>query len=74
MPLKIETGDVLKLKKPHPCGSLLWEVLRVGQDFRLKCCGCGRQVMMRRTLLEKQVREIRESQKTACKTDGHEIE
>ena len=74
MPLKIETGDVLKLKKPHPCGSFLWEVLRVGQDFRLKCTVCGRQVMMRRTLLEKQVREIQTSQKTACKTDGHEIE
>ena len=40
-----EVGDVVKLKKPHPCGSHEWEILRVGADFRLKCMGCGHQVM-----------------------------
>ena len=38
-----EVGDIVKLKKPHPCGSHEWEILRVGADFRLKCAGCGRQ-------------------------------
>ena len=41
-----EVGDIVKLKKPHPCGSHEWEILRVGADFRLKCAGCGHQVMM----------------------------
>ena len=48
-----EVGDIVKLKKPHPCGSREWEILRVGADFRLKCTGCGHQVMMARPLVEK---------------------
>ena len=40
-----EVGDIVKLKKPHPCGSHEWEILRVGADFRLKCTGCGHQMM-----------------------------
>ena len=57
-----EVGDIVKLKKPHPCGSHEWEILRVGADFRLKCAGCGHQVMMggkeyQRT--EKSGREVR---------------
>lgn len=43
--LNFEVGDIVKLKKPHPCGSQEWEILRVGADFRLKCMGCGHQVM-----------------------------
>ena len=39
-----EVGDIVKLKKPHPCGSYEWEILRVGADFRLKCMGCGHMV------------------------------
>ena len=41
-----EVGDIVKLKKPHPCGSQEWEILRVGADFRLKCMGCGHMVMV----------------------------
>ena len=43
-----EVGDIVKLKKQHPCGSNEWEILRVGADFRLKCLGCGHQVMVTR--------------------------
>ena len=49
-------GDVIIMKKPHPCGSKEWEVLRVGADFKLKCAGCGHQVMLKRTLVEKNYR------------------
>ena len=49
--MDINVGDVLKLKKQHPCGSREWEVLRVGADFRLKCLGCGHQIMIARKLL-----------------------
>ena len=48
-----EVGDIVKLKKPHPCGSSEWEILRVGADFRLKCTGCGHQIMVARKLVEK---------------------
>ena len=48
-----EVGDVVKLKKKHPCGSFEWEILRVGADFRLKCEGCGHQIMIPRKQVEK---------------------
>ena len=54
-----EVGDTVRLKKPHPCGSKEWEVLRVGADFRLKCAGCGHQVMVARKLVEKNVRGVK---------------
>ena len=57
--VNIEVGDIIKLKKKHPCGSFDWEVLRVGMDFRLKCMGCEHQVMLARKLVEKNLKEIR---------------
>ena len=57
--MDLKLHDIVELKKDHPCGSRRWEVLRVGADFRLKCTGCGHQVMMARTLVEKNTRGIR---------------
>ena len=57
--MDIKTGQILKLKKKHPCGSFEWEVLRLGADFRLKCLGCGHQVMLPRTQVEKSIKSIR---------------
>ena len=54
-----EVGDVIKMKKPHPCGSQEWEILRVGADFRLKCMGCSHQVMVSSKMVEKNAKEIR---------------
>ena len=54
-----EVGDIVKLKKQHPCGSSEWEILRVGADFRLKCVGCGHQIMIARKLVEKNTRRNR---------------
>lgn len=59
MPMDIQLKDIVKLKKQHPCGSAEWEVLRVGIDFRLKCLGCGHQIMIPRKQLEKSVKSIR---------------
>ena len=56
--MDIQVGDILKLKKQHPCGSRAWEVLRIGADFRLKCVGCGHQIMIARRQAEKSVKEI----------------
>ena len=56
---RFAVGDIIRIKKPHPCGTYEWEILRVGADFRLKCTGCGHQVMVPRKLVEKNTREIR---------------
>lgn len=50
---RFAVGDIIRMKKPHPCGTYEWEILRVGADFRLKCTGCGHQVMVPRKLVEK---------------------
>ena len=55
-----EVGDVVTMKKPHPCGSKEWEILRVGADFRLKCMGCGHRVMLPRKQVEKGFRSFLE--------------
>ncbi|MCR5837660.1 MAG: DUF951 domain-containing protein [Lachnospiraceae bacterium] len=54
--MQFEIGDVIKLKKGHPCGNNAWEILRVGADFKLKCKGCGHMVMVPRTMVEKNFR------------------
>ena len=56
--MDIRVGDVLQLKKEHPCGSREWEVLRVGMDFKLKCRGCGHELMLPRSKAEKSVKKI----------------
>lgn len=53
-------GDVVKMKKVHPCGSDLWEITRTGMDFGMKCKGCGRFVMLSRPKFEKAVKRIEE--------------
>lgn len=60
--LNYEVGDIVKLKKPHPCGSHEWEILRVGADFRLKCTGCAHQIMVPRKSVEKNTKELRKKQ------------
>lgn len=57
--MDINVGDIIKLKKKHPCGNFEWEVLRIGADFRLKCMGCGHQIMIPRTTVEKSIKGIR---------------
>ncbi|WP_455716705.1 DUF951 domain-containing protein [Anaerosporobacter sp.] len=57
--MDLNIGDIIKLKKQHPCGNSEWEILRVGMDFRLKCMGCGHQVMLPRKQVEKNIRNVR---------------
>ena len=62
--MDIRLHDILTMKKTHPCGSHEWEVLRVGMDFRLKCRGCGHEIMVERRKAEKNIKSIeREGQK-----------
>ena len=61
--MDIQVGDKLTMKKAHPCGSSTWLVLRIGADFRLRCCGCGHEVMGARSKFEKNVRNIERNEK-----------
>ena len=59
MAFEYEVGNIVKFKKQHPCGSFEWEILRVGADFRLKCIGCGHQIMMPRRQVEKSTKALK---------------
>ena len=56
--MDILVGDILTMKKKHPCGAETFTVLRVGMDFRLKCDGCGREVMVPRSKAEKSLKKV----------------
>lgn len=58
MVLQLNLGDRLRLRKPHPCGSDQWEVVRLGADIGLRCLGCGRRVLLDRSVLERRVRSV----------------
>ena len=56
--MELQLGDIVIMKKPHPCGSLEFSVLRSGMDFKIKCCKCGREVMLPRLKCEKNIKKI----------------
>ena len=58
MPVKFNVGDIVKMRKAHPCGSALWQVTRTGMDFGMKCQGCGHFVMLPRVKFERMVKEV----------------
>ena len=49
-------GDIVELRKQHPCGSARWEVVRLGADIGLRCLGCGRRVMLPRSTVERRTK------------------
>ncbi len=56
--MDVKVGDLLKMKKEHPCGGSEFVVLRVGMDFKIKCTQCGRQMMLPRAKVEKNIKSI----------------
>ncbi len=56
--MDVKVGDLLKMKKEHPCGGSEFVVLRVGMDFKIKCTHCGRQMMLPRAKVEKNIKSI----------------
>ncbi len=56
--MDVQLGDTLVMKKAHPCGEKRWLVLRTGADFRLRCLGCGHELMIARFKIEKNIRQI----------------
>jgi len=57
----LSLGDIVQMRKAHPCGSDRWEIIRTGADIKIKCLGCSRIVMLDRPEFEKRVRKIVES-------------
>lgn len=56
--MNVNVGDRLLMKKPHPCGSKEFDVLRIGVDFKIRCTGCGREVMVPRSKIEKNIKSV----------------
>ena len=56
--MDVQVGDRLQMKKAHPCGSQIFEVLRIGADFKIRCTTCGHEVMLPRLKCEKNIKKI----------------
>ncbi|TLG77162.1 DUF951 domain-containing protein [Culicoidibacter larvae] len=56
--MEYKVGDRVIMKKKHPCGENLWEILRVGMDVRLKCCNCGRSLLIKRKDFDKNLKQV----------------
>lgn len=56
--MDVKVGDTIIMKKPHPCGANTFTVLRIGMDFKIKCTGCGHEVMAPRSKIEKRIKTI----------------
>ncbi|MBQ5910526.1 MAG: DUF951 domain-containing protein [Clostridia bacterium] len=59
--MDIKVGDVLQMKKKHPCGADTFSVLRIGADFKIRCIGCGREVMTPRVKVERNIKKVLEN-------------
>ncbi|GAA0864941.1 Bacterial protein of uncharacterised function (DUF951) [uncultured Clostridium sp.] len=60
MPMKLNIGDVVELKKQHPCGCKDFKITRVGMDFKIKCLKCERVVQLDRETLEKRIKKVKD--------------
>ncbi len=61
--MEFKVGDIVRTKKVHPCGSKLWEITRIGVDFKLKCQGCDHVIMIERQKAQKIITKIEQSSK-----------
>lgn len=59
--MDIKVGDILVMKKAHPCGNKEFEVLRIGADFKLRCTQCSHEIMITRTKAEKNVKSVKQA-------------
>ena len=70
-PIPFAVGDVVRLKKPHPCGGLDWSVVRLGADIGVKCQTCGRRVLLPRRDLERRMKCLSTGRPRSMKTRKH---
>ena len=56
--MDVRVCDVIQTKKQHPCGASRFDVLRVGMDFKIRCQGCGREIMLPRVKIERNIKKV----------------
>ena len=66
--IRMKVGDVLELKKPHPCGDKRFRVMRVGSEVRIICLGCGRDMVLGRVKLERAIRKLTPAEESSAET------
>lgn len=71
--MEYNIGDIVRTKKQHPCGSKLWEITRIGVDFKLKCQGCGHMIVLERPKAIKAITKIEQKKKIEDETDKENI-
>lgn len=68
--MDVQPKDIIEMKKKHPCGSTQFTVLRVGMDFKIKCNGCGHEIMAPRKTIEKSIKKLTRPQDNAERKDN----
>jgi hypothetical protein len=58
MPMDLRVGDIVQLRKKHPCGGVEWQIVRIGADIGLCCSTCGRRILVPRAKIEKRIKRI----------------
>jgi len=67
---ELEFGDIIRMRKPHPCGGYEWQVVRMGADIGLECLTCGRRIMLERRALKNRMKRIVRKGGEANEDDG----
>ena len=62
--MDLRLGDKVEMKKPHPCGEKVFTITRIGMDIKIKCTGCGHEVMLPRSKAEKEIKKILEREES----------
>ena len=60
--IQLDAGDIIKMKKKHPCGSDEWQIVKTGADVKLRCCGCSHEIILKRSLVEKNTKKIKKKE------------
>lgn len=66
----IQIGDIVRMRKPHPCGNSEWEVVRLGADIGIRCCKCARRVLLPRSQFVRQVKALVRRGESAASAAG----
>lgn len=71
---KFNIGDIVELKKQHPCGNKQWEITRLGADIKIRCLGCDHQVMIPRVKFEKSIKKVIQSKQNQSATQNEIVD
>lgn len=72
--IQLDAGDIIKMKKKHPCGSDEWQIVKTGADVKLRCCGCSHEIILKRSLVEKIQKKYKKKKIKTCKENESMLE